>query len=123
MKNIITGIIIIGATSIANADCTSSLSFGQFKQDCTNSESANSERTVEYTEIPYNANDKVSKHKTKQENVASLEQSINQAYDTQSHFEPTHTQLDQVKQLLDYANSQGCTWAGKFDEPSLVCPE
>lgn len=112
---------LIGISGIANADCSGSVAYGQYKQDCTNSETFSDARSIEYTEIPYNANVKISKERTSQEKLATLEKSVAQAQT--STFKPTHTQLDQVKQLLEYANSQGCTWGGKYEEPLLICPE
>lgn len=115
-------IVAIAISGIAHADCSGSVTYGQYKQDCDYSNPPDG-RTFEYTEIPYTANEKISKQKINREKLANLEQSVSQARTTQSPFKPTHTQLDQVRQLLDYANSQGCTWGGKYERPLLVCPE
>ena len=115
-------IVTLATSGIANADCSGSVAYGQYKQDCDYSETT-SNRTIEYTEIPYTANVKISKQKVSGEKLANLEQSVSQAHITQSPFKPTHTQLDQVRQLLEYANSQGCAWGGKYEKPLLVCPE
>lgn len=123
MKIFATSILLLNCITFAYAQCEQTFAYGQIKQDCNNSQNRSIQNSIEYTEIPYNANEQVSKHKTESKQVASLEQSVNQAHVTQSNFKPTHTQLDQVKQLLEYAKSQGCTWGGKFDEPLLVCPE
>ncbi|MDW3094094.1 MAG: GNAT family N-acetyltransferase [Gammaproteobacteria bacterium] len=122
-KTLIAFIFILGAIEIANANCNGSLAYGQYKQDCNHSDASNNSSTTEYTEIPYTANVKISKQKIREEKLANLEQSVTQAQATQSPFKPTHTQLDQVRQLLDYANSQGCKWGGKYEKPLLVCPE
>ena len=116
---LVISIMLLTFAQPALAECVNTFAYGQIKQDCSHS---NGSSGVEYTEIPYNANRQISKHKNSKETIASLEQSVNKAQTTQSPFEPTHTQLDQVKQLLDYAKSQGCTWGGKFDEPILTCP-
>lgn len=116
MKNVLIGVGLLVTTSIAFAECTSTLTMGQFNQDC---EASANERSIEYSLIPYNNNAQANK----QNNVATLEQSVAQAYVTQTNFKPTHTQLDQVKQLLDYAESQGCRWEGSLEKPLLICPE
>ena len=123
MKKILTGILLFSAANITYADCSGSWAYGQYNEDCDTSVTSNNERTTEFTQIPYSANKQISKHKTEKERLASLEQSVNQAQTTQSPFKPTHTQLDQVRQLLEYAQSQGCTWKGMSDKPLLVCPE
>ncbi len=123
MKLLTSIMLMLFSVTIAYAECEHSFAYGQIKQDCDKAGYSSNQNSVEYTEIPYNANQQVSKHKTEQKHVASLEQSIKQAYVTQSNFKPTHTQLDQVRQLLEYAQRQGCSWGGKFDQPQLVCPE
>jgi len=116
---ILTSITLLTATQTVLAECTSTFAYGQVKQDCSHS---NNEST-EYSEVPYNGNVQISRDQKQQKKLASLEQSVNQAQAAQSPFKPTHTQLNQVIQLLDYAQSQGCTWEGKFDQPQLSCPK
>lgn len=117
---ILTSITFLIAIQTALAECASTFAYGQVKQDCSHS---NSENTVEYHEIPYNGNVQIPNRHIQANKVVSLEQSVNQARAAQSPFKPTHTQLNQVIQLLDYAQSQGCTWEGKFDQPQLACPK
>jgi len=128
MKRILLGICLVSLSTITYADCRSVLVYGQYKKVCDSSatestHTAGGQNIIEYTEVPQNATQPVAKQKTTPKKLASLEQSVEQAYAEQSHFKPTHTQLDQVHQLLEYAKSQGCTWGGKYDKPLLICPE
>lgn len=128
MKKILLGICLVSLSAITYADCRSVLVYGQYKKVCDSSttepsHTAGDQGTIEFTEVPPNATQPVTKQKAAPKKLASLEQSVEQAYKEQSHFKPTHTQLDQVHQLLEYAKSQGCTWGGKFDRPLLICPE
>ena len=125
MKKILLGILFTASfSSMTFADCRSVLVYGQHKLICdsTDAQSAGKQNTIEYTEMPHASKQPVSKQKSAPKKLASLEQSVNQAHLDQSPFKPTHTQLDQVRQLLEYANSQGCTWGGKYDKPQLRCP-
>lgn len=123
MKKILLLVIATcGIIGIANAECRSTVSYGQYKQVCDNSGASSENRSAEFTEIPYVANERISKERSSKTKLASLEKSVSQADTQDSLFKPTHTQLDQVKQLLEYANSQGCTWGGKYDKPQLICP-
>jgi len=122
MKILLTAIFLAFLTGLVHAECKSSLAFGQYQHDCDQPQTHSNSESVEYTQIPYNANGKISRHAPNQQNVASLEQSVSLAQTTQSPFKPTHTQLDQVRQLLEYARQQGCHWMGPFDQPELVCP-
>ena len=125
MKKILLGIFIAASFStMAFAECRSILVYGQYKQICDSagSHTPGKQNTIEFTEMPHASKQPVSKQKSEPKNLASLEQSVNQAHLDQSPFKPTHTQLDQVRQLLEFADSQGCDWGGKYDKPILNCP-
>ena len=116
MKNILIAMSFFLTANLAHANCAASITLGQVKQDCNNEQTSSTYGNVEYSQIPYNrTQDK--------QNIASLEHTVEHAYITQSNFKPTHTQLNQVKQLLNYAERQGCKWGGKHDQPTLICPE
>ncbi len=125
MNKILIGICLASFSSLSFAECRSVLVYGQHKDICDSSkiESSNNQNTIEYTEVPQASKRPISKQKSETKKLASLEHSINKAHANQSSYEPTHTQLDQVRQLLEYANNQGCRWGGKYEKPLLICPE
>ena len=125
MNKILLGICLASLSSWAFADCRSVLVYGQHKVICdsSNMEPSNNQNTIEYTEVPQASKVPISKQKTEPKRLASLEESVTQAHENQSGYKPTHTQLDQVRQLLEYADSQGCRWGGKYEKPLLICPE
>ena len=127
MKMVFIAICLASISTTAFAECRSVLVYGQHKtfcdsQDAQPSNTNKNPNSIEYTEIPHSANTQITKQRIEPNNLASLEKSVAQAHIEQSPFKPTHTQLDQVRQLLEFAKSQGCTWSGKYDQPELICP-
>lgn len=124
MNKILLGILLTSLSAWAFADCRSVLVYGQHKNICDSDKqlSQTKQNSIEYTEVPQVSKQPISKQKTEPK-LASLEQSIALAHENQSGYKPTHTQLDQIHQLQEYAKSQGCTWGGKYEKPLLICPE
>ena len=127
MKMVLIAICLASISTTAFAECRSVLLYGQHKTFCDSSDAQPSNtnknpNSIEYTEIPQSAKTPINKQNIESNKLASLEKKVARAHLEQSPFKPTHTQLDQVRQLLEYAKSQGCTWGGKFDQPELICP-
>ena len=128
MKRILLGICLASLSMTTFAECRDVLVYGQYKQICDDDTQTQQTNTVygpnviEYTRTPHTSESDITKQ-TQASNLASLELSVKRAQENQSRLKPSHTQLDQIRQLLEYAESQGCTWGGKYENPLLVCPE
>ena len=113
MKLLLTGILLVGVSGAAIADCKPRVSHGQHKQACDNS---NDNSLVEYGEI--------SSAGIFRSNTTTKPQKLDRS-ETHVRMAQSKTTLtpEQVKQLVEYANSQGCNWEGIQHRPLLTCPK
>lgn len=109
MRTVLLGITLTIMSGAAIAECKTYVSHGQYKYSCSSSNDLHGD-AVKYTEV----------------SRAGLLRSDVTTNTTKSHNVAQTTTLPhpaQIRQLVEYANSQGCIWRGTQHNSSLICPE
>ncbi len=114
MKTVLFGMLLMLASGTTIAECEAYISHGQYKQTCSDLDHAY-EDSIEFTEV--------SRTGLTKSNMAVNAKKSGQSV---AHNHMTHTALPtqpgQIKQLVDYAHQQGCTWKEIQQRTLLVCP-
>ncbi len=109
MRTVLLGIALTIASGAAIAECKTYISHGQYKHSCSSSTDLRGDG-IEYTEV----------------SRAGLFRSGATVNTTKPHNMAQTAALPQpaqIRQLVEFANKQGCTWEGTQHSPSLICPD
>ena len=119
MKKILIGVLLAGVSGVTMADCTTQLSHGQYKQICDSSNHSNKEDIIEYSEVSRAGVSRLDeRNKTQETYNPKTQQEQTQVAQSQTALQP-----EQIQQLIEYANRQGCKWQGVQHRSLLICPK
>jgi hypothetical protein len=117
MKEILIGVLLAVVSGVVIADCKTYVSHGQYKQNCDLANTPDNQVT-EYSEVSRAGlirSDKATR-------ALQRHNPNKQTYMAQLQTTPL-PQPGQIRQLIEYANSQGCKWEGTQHRPLLICPK
>jgi hypothetical protein len=116
MKNILGAVLLIAISGVAVADCKTYISHGQYKQACGSANKLNNEEAIEYSEVS-----RAGLIRSDEATRTQLQHNPNEhSYLAQLQPNP---QPAQIRQLVEYATSQGCQWEQTQHRALLICPK